>query len=85
MDNLQTSPEKFTGTTDEQIVTHEGGKRVLLTCDDEVHQSIGEIMPKEFKSHSVRISLLLIKNYRTDSLKIGVCMCIKIYLIQHKV
>ena len=47
LDNLQTSPAKFTGTTDKQIVAHIGGKRVLLTCDDEVHQSIGEIIPKK--------------------------------------
>ena len=73
------------GTTDKQIVAHIGGKRVLVTCDEEVHQSIGEIIPKKFKSHSVRINLFLIKNFRTDSLKIDMCMCIKIYLIQHKV
>ena len=35
------------GTTDKQIVAHIGGKRVLLTCDEEVHQSIGEIIPKK--------------------------------------
>ena len=45
--NLQTSPAKFTGTTDKQIVARIGGKRVLLTCDEEVHQSIEEIIPKK--------------------------------------
>ena len=44
--NLQTSPAKFMGTTDKQIVACIGGKRVLLTCDEELHQSIGEIIPK---------------------------------------
>ena len=47
MGNLQTSPAKFTGTTDKQIVARIGGKRVLLTFDEEVRQSIGEIIPKK--------------------------------------
>ena len=45
--SLQTSPAKFMGTIDKQIVAHIGGKRVLLTCDEEVCQSIGEIIPKK--------------------------------------
>ena len=60
------------GRSDKQIVVHIGGKRVLLTCDQEMHESIGQIIPKKFKSYSVRINLFLIKNYRTDFLKIDV-------------
>ena len=40
LDSLQTSLAKVTGATDKQIVVHIGGKRHLLTCDDEVHHEI---------------------------------------------
>ena len=45
LDNFQTSPAKVTGTTD--IVVCIGGKRLLLTCDDEVHHEIEKIIPRK--------------------------------------
>ena len=47
LDNFQTSPAKVTGTTDKDIVVHIGGKRLLLTCDDEVCHEIEKIIPRK--------------------------------------
>ena len=33
--------------TDKQIVVHIGGKRLLLTCDDEVREEIANIIPRK--------------------------------------
>ena len=46
LDSLQTSLAKVTGATDKQIVVCIGGKRHLLTCDDEVHHEIEKIIPR---------------------------------------
>ena len=45
LDSLQTSLAKVTGAIDKQIVVHMGGKRHLLTCDDEAHHEIEKIIP----------------------------------------
>ena len=47
MDNIQTSPAKVIGTTDKEIVVHIGGKRHMLTCDDEVHHEIEKMIPRK--------------------------------------
>ena len=46
-DNFQTSPAKKTGTTDKEIVVHLGAKRLLLTCDNEIHHEIQKIIPRK--------------------------------------
>lgn len=47
LEHIQTSPAKVTGTTDKQIVVCIGGKRLLLTCDDEVREGIAKIIPRK--------------------------------------
>lgn len=47
MEDIQTSPAKVTGMTDKQIVVRIGGKRLLLTCDDEVREEIANIIPRK--------------------------------------
>ena len=46
-ENFQTSPAKVTGTTDKDIVVRIGGKRLLLSCDDEVCHEIEKIIPRK--------------------------------------
>ena len=46
LENFQTSA-KVTGTTDKETVLHIGGKRLLLTCDDEVRHEIEKIIPSK--------------------------------------
>ena len=46
-DHCKMSPAKLTGTKDKQVVARIGQKRVLLYCEDELHENIQEIIPKK--------------------------------------
>ena len=46
-EQFETSPAKFTGTTDKQVVARIGERRVLFYCDDELRDQIQEIVPKK--------------------------------------
>ena len=75
LDNLHTSPAKSTGTTDKEIVVCIGGKRILLTSDDEVYQSIEQIIPRKVQIKFSEDGFFLLKNYRTS---FYIYMCISL-------
>ena len=62
MEDIQTSPAKVTGMTDKQIVVHIGGKRLLLTCDAEVHEEIANIIPRKVQTTFNEDKLLSFKD-----------------------
>ena len=62
MEHIQTSPAKVTGTTDKQIVVHVGGKRLLLTCDDEVHEGIAKVIPRKVQIRFIEDKVLSFKD-----------------------